>query len=479
MIPIPSQLDRHLIGWWDLSRGPTGTRVVNHARCGAALDAAVLNLDPGTDWTAGRCGWALGNFTAANYISWPVNLFEPYFVGTAHQGTIAALVELPTGMDGYLFAIEFAINIRVQGGTGKVFGYATGDVGDAAWSAAGIADDHWHLVALTWTPALQTIWIDGRIRATASPVALADLTAIAVTSALGYSCENMRMAWAGMWTRALAAGDVVMLDRVCRAATPWRRRVPGRAPAVTYCRSLRRRDRYRSGRVLGEAVSEGAVRGKYYSAMRGRYRVFNAAVYRFYRDDAAPPAEGDSPYATSATLPDEPADAFADGTWYLSVSYFNGVLDSGFLPLGPAGETCLRLDVSGGQQTGSPPAGPLDWRLEIRPAGVVRIHGVYCQSDADLRAGQWSIAYTTDGGDPPEDTPDAYVEMSCGALEVLQYDLPAQSNNTTVKVRLQTRRNDGSWVYSESSTIEAATAATESAAELLYAQKWTGRLPGG
>jgi len=119
--------------------------------------------------------------------------------------------------------------------------------------------------------------------------------------------------------------------------------------------------------------------GRRYAEHRGKYRVFNAAEYRFYRSDTAPPDEGDSPFATSASLPHTPTNIYADGIWYLSVSYFNGVLDSGFLPLGPNGETFLRLDISGAEESGSPPDGPATWHIEQRAGGVVGVVGFYMQ----------------------------------------------------------------------------------------------------
>ena len=214
-------------------------------------------------------------------------------------------------------------------------------------------------------------------------------------------------------------------------------------------------------------------RGRYYLDARGKYRVFGAAEYRFYRSNSAPPAEGDSPYATSSTLPHEPADAFADGTWYLSVSWFNGVLDSGFLPLGDGGETYLRLDLSGGEEVTSPPAGPLDWRLELRPSGVVRVHGLYWQTGT-LRADTWAIAYTVNGSTPAAGSPDVTEAIAAVGMAVLSYDLPAQANGTTVKVRLQTRRDSS---YSEDSTVNTATADAAGPAAPPAGDRWPGNLP--
>lgn len=246
-------------------------------------------------------------------------------------------------------------------------------------------------------------------------------------------------------------------------------------------RRKRRRD-FRRRKAAG-CFGFAALRGKWYQAARGKYRVFNEAEYRFYRSNSGPPAESDTPFASNATLPYTPADTFADGTWYLSVSYFNGVMDSGFLPLGPAGETFLRLDLSGGEETGSPPAGPTDWRLEPVANGVVRILGFYWQT-GDLRADQWAIAYTTNGGDPPADSPDVTQDMPEGNLGVLSYELPAQGHGTTVKVRLQTRRNDGTaespdWIYSEGSTIKTVTADASGPAAPLAGHDWPGRVMTG
>lgn len=210
-----------------------------------------------------------------------------------------------------------------------------------------------------------------------------------------------------------------------------------------------------------------------YADARGLYRTFNAATYRFYRSNSGPPAETDNPFATSASLPDEPADTYADGTWYLSMSYFNGVIDSGFLPVGPAGETYLRLDLSGGAEVGNPPAPPSDWRIEQLAGGVIRIVATYIQTDAN-RATEWAIAYTTDGSTPATDTPDVTVTMTTAGLSVLSYDLPSQSNGTTVKVRLQTRR---STFYSEGSIVKTLTADATGPDAPLSAERWPGQIP--
>ena len=137
----------------------------------------------------------------------------------------------------------------------------------------------------------------------------------------------------------------------------------------------------------------------------------------------------------------------------------------------------MRLDLCGGCQIGVPPLGPQDWRLEQRSGGVVRVWGFYYQGVSDEnRADEWAIGYTTDGSTPPADTPDVTQAVDHGPLSILQYDLPAQSNGTTVKVRLQTRRDDGSWIYSEDSTVETITVATAGPTAPLDVERWPGSL---
>lgn len=194
----------------------------------------------------------------------------------------------------------------------------------------------------------------------------------------------------------------------------------------------------------------------YYVDVREFYRIFNAAVYRFYKSTIGPPAETDTPFAVNATLAGfSPADTFGNGTHYLSVSYFNGVLDSGFLPIGPNGEPYLRLEVSGGGELDNPPLAPSGVRLILRPGGVVRVQAVYLEFGAG-RGSVWALTATLDGsepGTPPAVSPTVTQTILGSNLSVLEHDLPAQADGTTVKVRVQVRRLDGAtWRYSEGST---------------------------
>lgn len=220
--------------------------------------------------------------------------------------------------------------------------------------------------------------------------------------------------------------------------------------------------------------------GRRATSIRGLYRVFNSAVYRFYRSNSAPPEEGDSPYATNATLPHEPTDAFADGIWWLSLSYFNGVLDSGFLPVGPNGETYLRLDLSSGAEVGSPPQAPFSVLLEQRAGGVVRVVVLYHEA-GDTRADTVVITATFDGSTPAEDSgsPTAEVAISGTGLVFVAYDLSAQANGTTVKVRVQTRRTDAgpTDVWSDGSSVLTTTADAAGPSAPAGGAAWRGSLP--
>lgn len=288
------------------------------------------------------------------------------------------------------------------------------------------------------------------------------------------------MAWPA---EAGSLGMIAAPSRRKREAAPVRSQVMC-APAPVYQPAVVHAPRRtpRSEPVRSRMFDFAGRRGKHYGEARGLHRVFNAALYRFYRDNSAPPAESDSPFDTNATLPYTPTDVYADGTWYLSMSRFNGVLDSGFLPLGQAGETYLRLELSGGGEQGNPPAAPQEARVEAVAGGVVRVRGGYFQTGSD-RADQWAIAYTFDGGAPATDTPDATQDLDGEfVMSLLQHDLTAQSHGTTVKARVQVRRNDGTaespvWVYSEGSTVLTITADATGPTTPTSGDSWPGQLP--
>jgi len=296
------------------------------------------------------------------------------------------------------------------------------------------------------------------------PPAVIDWTLPDVAPQKSTLCEPLAVAW--------SIGDVTgELGSLVPRSELIRRRRGGLAG--------RRRSRSRLRRVarFAEMMPPGGLT-RFSLTGRGKYRIFNAALYRFYRKQNSPPLETDGPFYTSASLDVTPPQSFGTGNWFLSVSYFNGVYDSGFLPLGPRGETYLQLVIESGQQVGNPPPGPRDWRLVPAAAGAVRMLGRGFDG-SNTAPGQWAIAYTTNGSTPPEDSPTVTVAANGGSLKVLDYTLPTTSHGTTVKVRLQSRRNDGtvyvpSWVYSDGSEVKQVTSDAEGPTTPLHLAGWPG-----
>lgn len=203
------------------------------------------------------------------------------------------------------------------------------------------------------------------------------------------------------------------------------------------------------------------------------WRGFHTAEYRFYRRKDAPPEEDTTTFATSSSLPDTPTPTFDDGVWFVSVSKTNGLYDSGFLPIGPAGEPYYRLEISGGDEQPQRPRSPFGVHARAIAGGVVRVDAFYLETGTD-RATEWAIAYTTNGSDPVEDSPDVTVTMTGGAAQAFSYELPAQADGTTVKLIVQARRNDGGYVYSRGSTIVTVTADDSEPDDVLDTSIWTG-----
>ncbi len=222
-------------------------------------------------------------------------------------------------------------------------------------------------------------------------------------------------------------------------------------------------------------IDSSAWRIRFYLELRGRHRIFNTAEYRAYRHSTRPPLESDTPYDTNPTLPFTPTDTFANGTWWLSLTRFNGIVESGFLPLGPSGEAYKRLDITSGSEVLSPPNQPLSWRIVATAGGYVRILATYRQDDS-LRATQWAIAYATGAGSPATDNPDETATMRTAGLSILDYEIGPYSHLQLVKVRLQTRRNDGTWQYSENSTVLSLNADTEGPTVPPGGAYWPGNL---
>lgn len=204
----------------------------------------------------------------------------------------------------------------------------------------------------------------------------------------------------------------------------------------------------------------GVSRSKYYSTARGVYRVFNEAEHEFFYSATGEPLITDTPFDTNATLPHTPVDTYGNGTHRFAINKTNGIYDSGFRRVGPSGEPYARLDVSGGSEIGNPPQKPNSVTLTKKADGVIRIVAVYFRV-GDLRADEWAVAWKSDGTDPAVDTPDYTQAMTSGGMQVLDYDLNLGSLTITVKIRVQTRRNDGSWIYSETDDSDILTIVTD------------------
>ena len=227
------------------------------------------------------------------------------------------------------------------------------------------------------------------------------------------------------------------------------------------------------------------VEHKFGGEMRGLYRIFNATLFEIWHSASGPPLETDAPTWSPATLPFTGTGALADGAHYFSMARFNGVIKSGFLPLGPNGETYLRFDLSGGVIVGSPPRGADQWNLVVTGPGVVRVTGVYFEI-GDLRADDWALSYTSDGSTPlvlptvGSGTTNAFKTMPTGGLATLVFDITGVGG-ATVKARLQTRRFDGGdWFYSEGSIVKEIDAdnvgGIAGGADTFFETAWPGRL---
>lgn len=213
---------------------------------------------------------------------------------------------------------------------------------------------------------------------------------------------------------------------------------------------------------------------RYHGDIRGAFRVANDAEFRFHRSNTVPPVETDTPWDTDSSLSHSPTDTFADGTWYLAVSEFDGIIDSGFRPIGPNGENYRRLEVSGGAQLPERPIGPQAVAVTLGAGGTARVRANYWDQDASRLADDWSLAYTTDGSDPPEDTPDVVIAMGGnGGAEVLDRAITAQPHGTTIKVRVQTRKGSGPYAYSADSAVYEVTADATGPAAVIGAQATT------
>lgn len=203
--------------------------------------------------------------------------------------------------------------------------------------------------------------------------------------------------------------------------------------------------------------------------LRGAWRVFGTAGYRLYRQLGSPPQPGDTPWATPASLPVTPVDLFGDGTWYLAVSYYNGILDSGFLPIGPRGEPYRVLVVDKGVEANAPPQPPVDVRLEQLGGGVVRVTALYAEVGPN-RADQWVISW---GGGPVIWSHTNTVAMPTSGLAILEFDITGLADAEVLNLLVTTQRS-GDNVQSTNTTVSTITVDAAGPSSVPDLRRWRG-----
>jgi hypothetical protein len=237
-------------------------------------------------------------------------------------------------------------------------------------------------------------------------------------------------------------------------------------------RSRRRtRDREPGGRTYtrgiamikgesGSVEAGGGGRAVYHGAFRGALRIYNTAEYRFYRTDdgSAPDPDSDAPYATASSLPATPAVDFADGTWNVTVTYFNGVLESSPLAIGPAGETYLTLVIDSGEETEAAPNGPITWRINEEVAagttdGTLSVIAML-YVDTDAPADEVGVWVATGASVPSGDgAPDYSTSVPSNSMGVVSIVVPmtdyALGTTVNVGVRVGWTPDGGSRLWSD------------------------------
>ncbi|MGE3182674.1 MAG: hypothetical protein AB7N71_13665 [Phycisphaerae bacterium] len=206
------------------------------------------------------------------------------------------------------------------------------------------------------------------------------------------------------------------------------------------------------------------------NGVRGLYRIENDAEFRIYRKQNAPPVPGvDAVWATASSLPNTPAGTFADGTWYVCVTWFNGYAESGYLRM-------WRFVVSGGVLVDAPPASPVTTEARPEADGLIRVRAVAAREvDAKNQPDEWAVWYTDDGSAPGSGDPDITETLEfIGGVAVLDTTIPKSSEGTTIKVLVKTRHS-ASATYSENTSVNTSTAAVQGKADMIQGDVFTGR----
>lgn len=177
--------------------------------------------------------------------------------------------------------------------------------------------------------------------------------------------------------------------------------------------------------------------GRSYSQIRGGYRLQGKPLYRIYRKLGSVPVPGvDAIWEETDTLPYQPSSTFADGIWFIALTWFNGYVES-------AVRKIVRLELVSGVERANPPDAP-KWGLTLRPGGVVRVTGYY-DSSRDVAEGvaanTWALWWTGNGSTPGIGSADYTEAMRFDRFAVARiiYDLPAAADGLLVKALLRTR----------------------------------------
>lgn len=331
--------------------------------------------------------------------------------------------------------------------------FPTGDISAAFAASGGVDLADFELVNLS-PAALATVavWLDATV---------VDGTEIRWPTELWYTPTSEADAIATMGTKTIAGSGSQTIETkriiaVGAAANP-------RIPIILHTSF----DDGQSGKANGTA--------------RGSYRVQNAREFRFRRKlGGGEPLMSETPFATNASLPHEPAETFADGDWKTGVSEFSGLLESGM-------RDTKRIIVVSGAADPIPPSVQYGERLVVLAGGVVRVEAEYYGvPDGSDAADEWAVWFTTDGSAPGSGAPDHVIAMAgtVGGLATLSLELPAQSGGTTVKAVVRTRRTStdgvpvpGGFVLSPAGEVLTATAVTAGASAAGPPATLVGRVP--
>lgn len=177
--------------------------------------------------------------------------------------------------------------------------------------------------------------------------------------------------------------------------------------------------------------------GRAHSAAIGLYRCRGSAQHEaFQRSSSAPDAEHDDA-AISGALPLTLPAALSSGEYHHAVALRN--------PYGIVGgvRNVQRVTVAAGAQQANAPEGDLDVRLEQRAGGVTRVHARFAlPQESDRRPSEWALWYTTNGSTPGSGSPNVTATLTRSRRgAVWQYDLPAQTHGTQVRVLVKVRKS--------------------------------------